>query len=59
MKKYEEPQMKLHELMTKTAMLEASPGVVVNQSRSFSSETTQVGNNEEPATEGFTSRNAW
>ena len=59
MKKYEEPKVKLHELMTKAAMLEASPGVVVNQSRSFSSETTQSGDNDEPATQGFTSRNAW
>lgn len=58
MKKYEEPQMKLHELMTKTAML-AGSGPIENQARSFSSETTQSGDNDEPATQEFTSRNAW
>jgi hypothetical protein len=58
MKKYEEPQMKLHELMTKTAML-AGSGPIENQARSFSSETTQVGDNDEPATQGFSTRNAW
>ena len=58
MKKYEEPKMKLHELMTKTAML-AGSGPIENQARSFSSETTQVGDNDEPATQGFSTRNAW
>jgi hypothetical protein len=58
MKKYEEPQMKLHELMTKTAML-AGSGPIENQARSFSSETTQGGDNDEPATQGFSTRNAW
>lgn len=56
MKKYEEPKMKLHELMTKTSML---AGSVVNESRTFSSETTQSADNDEPATQEFTSRNAW
>lgn len=58
MKKYEEPQMKLHELMTKTSML-AGSGPIENQAKSFSSETTQVGDNDEPATQGFSTRNAW
>lgn len=57
MKKYEEPIVKLHELRAKTSMLQASG--IVNQSKTFSSETTQSGDNDEPATQGFTSRNAW
>ena len=55
MKKYEEPKMKLHELMTKTAMLAGSPDVT--EAKTFSSETS--GDSEEPATQGFSSRNAW
>ena len=58
MKKYEEPIVKLHELKVKTSML-AGSGPIVNQSKSFSSETTQVGDNDEPATQGFSTRNAW
>ena len=59
MKKYEEPQMKLHELMTKTAML-AGSGPIENQSKTFSSETTQIDDSSsEPATQGFSTRNAW
>lgn len=58
MKKYEEPIVKLHELKVKTSML-AESGPIVNQSKSFSSETTQVGDNDEPATQGFSTRNAW
>ena len=57
MKKYETPQMKLHELRVKTSMLQASG--IENQSKTFSSETTQVGDNDEPATQGFSTRNAW
>jgi hypothetical protein len=57
MKKYEEPKVKLHELRAKTSMLQASG--IVNQSKTFSSETTQSGDNEEPATQGFSTRNAW
>ena len=58
MKMYEEPIVKLHELKVKTSML-AGSGPIVNQSKSFSSETTQVGDNDEPATQGFSTRNAW
>ena len=58
MKKYEEPIVKLHELKVKTSML-AGSGPIENQPRSFSSETTQVGDNDEPATQGFSTRNAW
>ena len=59
MKKYEEPKVKLHELKVKTSML-AGSGPIENQARTFSSETTQdANNNDEPATQGFTSRNAW
>jgi hypothetical protein len=58
MKKYEEPIVKLHELKVKTSML-AGSGPIVNQSKSFSSETTQDGDNDEPATQGFSTRNAW
>ena len=58
MKKYEEPIVKLHELKVKTSML-AGSGPIENQSKTFSSETTQVGDNDEPATQGFSTRNAW
>lgn len=58
MKKYEEPRVKLHELKVKTSML-AGSGPIVNQSKTFSSETTQIGDNDEPATQGFSTRNAW
>ena len=58
MKKYEEPIVKLHELKVKTSML-AGSGPIENQSKTFSSETTQGGDNDEPATQGFSTRNAW
>ena len=56
MKKYEEPRVKFHELRAKTSMLQSS---IENQAKTFSSETTQVGDNDEPATQGFSTRNAW
>lgn len=59
MKKYEEPIVKLHELKVKTSML-AGSGPIENQPRSFSSETTQIDDSSsEPATQGFSTRNAW
>ena len=57
MKKYEEPRVKLHELRAKTSMLQSS---IENQAKTFSSETTQIDDSSsEPATQGFSTRNAW
>ena len=55
MKKYEEPKKKLQELLTKTAMLAGSPDVTA--AKTFSSETSD--DSSEPATQGFTEKNAW
>ena len=57
MKKYEEPRVKFHELRAKTSMLQSS---IENQAKTFSSETTQIDDSSsEPATQGFSTRNAW
>lgn len=56
MKKYEEPIVKLHELMTKTAMLAGSPNtpVVVQETKAI-----VVDNAEDDATEGFGTIDGW
>lgn len=56
MKKYEEPKMKLHELKTKTAMLQASSNtpVVVQETKAI-----VVDNAEGDATEGFGTIDGW
>ena len=51
--RYHEPTIKLHELMTKTSMLQASE-------RSFSVPDKDTSNpDDEDATQAFSSRNAW
>lgn len=54
MKKYEEPTMKLHQLKANSIMAAS----IQEQTRTISA-TEQESDQDAPATQGFTSRNAW